>query len=321
MSDIKVSIICNTYNHELYIRDTLESFLNQRVDFKFEILLHDDASTDKTADIIREYEKKYHDVIKPIYQIENQYSKGNNITELFQYPRVTGEYVAFCEGDDYWTDELKLQKQFDTLERHPEADICAHAAYIVQSDTKKVLKKLSPTSKNKVFSVEDVILGGGSFVATNSLFFRKSLTFNIPDFRKMLWLDYTLQVQGALRGGMIYIPDVMSCYRYFSIGSWSEKIAADKNYLSEFVEDYNKMLFQLNVDTRSKYSKAIMTRYYFDRFYVYGLKIYNRDDLLKEYKAVKKELPVKYRYKIFFSLHFPNLKNNLKKLRKILFKI
>lgn len=114
-----VSIDCLTYNHEAYIRDALEGFLMQKTDFPFEILIHDDASTDQTANIIREYEKKYPGIIKPIYQKENQYSKEVNITTDFQYSRAKGKYIAICEGDDYWTDPYKLQKQVDFLETHP----------------------------------------------------------------------------------------------------------------------------------------------------------------------------------------------------------
>ncbi len=123
---IMVSVFCATYNHEKYIRKCLDGFIMQKTNFKFEVLVHDDASTDKTADIIREYEEKYPDIIKPIYQTENQYSKGVQIGVTFQYPRAKGKYIAFCEGDDYWCDENKLQRQFDIMESHPECSICVH---------------------------------------------------------------------------------------------------------------------------------------------------------------------------------------------------
>ena len=120
-----VSISCTTYNHELYIEDALEGFLFQETNFPFEILIHDDASTDRTADIIREYEARYPTLIKPIYQTENQYSRGNK-PGLINLKRAKGEYVALCEGDDYWTDPLKLQIQVDFLEKHPDYVITFH---------------------------------------------------------------------------------------------------------------------------------------------------------------------------------------------------
>lgn len=98
-----VSICCLTFNHEPYIRECLDGFLMQKTNFPFEVLIHDDASTDHTADIIREYEVQYPNIIKPIYQNENQYSKGVRVTWTFQFPRAKGKYIAMCEGDDYWT--------------------------------------------------------------------------------------------------------------------------------------------------------------------------------------------------------------------------
>src|SRR5690554_1131863 len=121
-----VSISCTTYNHEKYIKDAFEGFLMQETTFPVEILVHDDASTDSTADIIREYEAKYPSLFKVIYQHENQYSKKVKIGPTFQHPRVKGEYYAPCEGDDYWTDPLKLHRQVGLLEKHPEVSFSFH---------------------------------------------------------------------------------------------------------------------------------------------------------------------------------------------------
>jgi glycosyltransferase involved in cell wall biosynthesis len=121
-NDPLVSICCITYNHEKYIQQCLEGFLIQKTTFLFEILIHDDASTDRTADIIREYETKYPDIIKPIYQTENQYSKGVIVSAVYNWPRAKGKYIALCEGDDYWIDSYKLQKQVDFMEANPEYD-------------------------------------------------------------------------------------------------------------------------------------------------------------------------------------------------------
>ena len=117
---IKVSVICLAYNHEKYIRKCLDGFVMQKTNFKFEALVHDDASTDKTAEIIREYEEKYPDIIKPVYQTENQHSKKISIFTTFLAPNARGEYLAWCEGDDCWTDPGKLQKQVDFLDAHPD---------------------------------------------------------------------------------------------------------------------------------------------------------------------------------------------------------
>ena len=126
MSNIKVSVICLVYNHEPYLRKCLDGFVNQKCNFEYEVLIHDDASTDNSASIIREYEEKYPNIIKPIYQTENQMSKGVKISSVYLYPKAQGEYLAWCEGDDYWTDENKLQRQVDFLDSHPEYIACVH---------------------------------------------------------------------------------------------------------------------------------------------------------------------------------------------------
>ena len=122
----KVSVLCATYNHEEYLRQTLDSFLNQKTDFPFEVLVNDDASTDSTGDIIREYAAKYPDVIRPFYQKENLYSRRINLYDVVFFPACRGEYIAVCEGDDYWNDPEKLQLQVDWLDAHPEYSACVH---------------------------------------------------------------------------------------------------------------------------------------------------------------------------------------------------
>jgi glycosyltransferase involved in cell wall biosynthesis len=118
-----LSILCDTFNHENYIVEALEGFLSQETDFPFEIIVHDDASTDQTATIVKQYETQYPLIVKPILQQENQYSRKLNFWKDYTFPKAKGKYIAMCEGDDYWTDPLKLQKQVDFLENHEEVSI------------------------------------------------------------------------------------------------------------------------------------------------------------------------------------------------------
>ncbi len=132
-----VSICCITYNHESYIEDAIEGFLIQETDFPFEILIHDDASTDRTADIIKEYEASYPTLLKPIYQAKNQYSKGKR-PGFINMERALGKYIAFCEGDDYWIDPKKLQKQTVILNNHNKCSACfTNAIYINEIDSNR----------------------------------------------------------------------------------------------------------------------------------------------------------------------------------------
>ena len=129
--ELMVTIRCTTYNHEPYIRQCLDGFLMQKTTFRFEAVVHDDASTDQTANIIREYAEKYPDIIKPIYETENQYSKHDGSIGRIMNAHMHGKYIAMCEGDDYWTDPLKLQKQVDFLEAHPDFSMCFTNAEVV----------------------------------------------------------------------------------------------------------------------------------------------------------------------------------------------
>ena len=120
-----VSVCCITYNHAQFIRKCLDGFLMQETSFPIEILIHDDCSTDGTTEIIREYEAKYPDLIFPLYEEENQYQQGKAAEiDFYNYRRARGKYIAYCEGDDYWTDPLKLQKQVDFMEANPEYGLC-----------------------------------------------------------------------------------------------------------------------------------------------------------------------------------------------------
>ena len=128
MSNPLVSICCITYNHAPFIRQCLDGFLMQK-GVNYEILIHDDCSTDGTTEIIKEYAAKYPDLISPLYETENQYSKGVWV-DGFNYRRARGKYIAYCEGDDYWTDPLKLQKQVDFMEANPEYSVCFHGVEV-----------------------------------------------------------------------------------------------------------------------------------------------------------------------------------------------
>ena len=126
-----VSIHSLVYNHEPYLRQCLDGFVMQKTDFVFEAIVHDDCSTDGSVAIIREYAEKYPKIIKPIYEIENQYSKIGVIgIEKLMHSCSHGKYTAYCEGDDYWTDPYKLQKQIDFLEQHKEYSMCFHSVSI-----------------------------------------------------------------------------------------------------------------------------------------------------------------------------------------------
>ncbi|ANZ46001.1 glycosyltransferase [Cloacibacillus porcorum] len=218
MSDntVLLSICCFAYNHEKYIRETLDGFLKQEVPFKYEVIIHDDASTDSTQKIIREYECKYPEVIKPIYQKQNQYSQGVNIFCTHISPCIKGRYIALCEGDDYWLDANKLKKQIDFMEVHREYIATTHQCIIVNDDGCPTAR-YSPTflyvsKQARVFTYNDAekfLLPG----QTATLVFRRRA---IVDYNLSNWaplLDFSLVAFLSMQGDIYVFPDIMSAYR------------------------------------------------------------------------------------------------------------
>jgi glycosyltransferase involved in cell wall biosynthesis len=304
-NEIKVSIVCNTYNHEKYIRDTLDSFVMQKTNFPFEILIHDDASTDSTVDIIREYEAKYPQLFNCIYQTENQYSKGGGISDKFQFPRANGDFVAICEGDDYWTDENKLQKQYDAMMKHPECDICAHRAQEVFANTKEIRRYVALADCDCVIPTGRVLDDDGTSIATNSMFIRKSALLKEYPFRKILTNDYCWQVAGALRGGLVFLNDCMSAYRFQADGSWTVKMAKDIDRKLRWYGRVQELMKQIDIDTNGQHHKELTNAQTRLEFKCLWFADKNREALNKKYRKFFNELSVKHRIRIIIKAIFP----------------
>lgn len=298
-----VSIICNTYNHEDYISDALDGFISQQTNFQYEILVHDDASTDGTVNIVKSYERKYPDLIKPIYRTENRYSRGLSYGQI---ERAKGKYVAYCEGDDYWIDNQKLQKQVDAMERHPEIDICAHGAYALKADTKELFRKIVPCTMDTIFSPDEVITGGGDFVATNTLMVRRTLYDHNYEFWKIIGFDFSLQIMGSLRGGMLYMPDIMSVWRVLVKGSWTDRMSHNYDAHARHLDKVITMLNKLNEETGKEYEKSI--RFAIRNGEVEKL-VYRKKykEVVRNYMDVLKKKPFKYRSKMILKAMFPIL--------------
>ena len=237
-----VSVCCITYNHEPYIVQALNGFLMQKTSFPFEVLIHDDASTDRTADIIREYEKKFPKIIKPIYQKENQYSKGNRaILVSFVYPRAKGKYIALCEGDDYWIDENKLQMQVDFLENNPEYGMCYSKAKQYIQKKRKFSRSMFGTD---VRDFEDLLFNGNR-VPTLTTVFRKDLLNSYlkeiyPQDKGWLMGDYPMWLYFAHESKVKFFDKVTSVYRVLeNSASHSRNIEKSVNFTKSAWEIQN----------------------------------------------------------------------------------
>ncbi|MGE4457607.1 MAG: glycosyltransferase [Arcobacteraceae bacterium] len=226
-SEILVSVCCAVYNQKDFIKETLDSFISQKTDFGFEVLIHDDASTDGTSEILKEYEKKYPNIIKPIYQIENQYSKGLLVNHKFNFPRIKGRYLALCDGDDYWCDPLKLQKQVDFLETNSKFIGCSHNTKVLRTQQEKEEFIVNNITTN-VFEIED-FTKGNSYFHTSSMVYRFDI--HKEEILKLLTLhrgDWYISMVFASFGPIKYLDEVMSVYRIHDKGVWSELSAQEQ---------------------------------------------------------------------------------------------
>ena len=221
MLDPVVSISCITYNHAPYLRQCLDSFLMQR-DIPFEVLIHDDCSTDGTAEIIREYAEKYPDVIRPLYEEQNQYSRGiSNISGVFNFPRARGRYIAMCEGDDFWNDRYKLKKQAEYLDTHPECTLLVHSALIAAEDgAYRSSGLIRPAEGHRDLSPEEVISKPVNFPMA-SLMFPAELAKHLPQWYFDCPVgDIPLHLFMLEHGTVHYMDEAMSTYRAGRTGSW-----------------------------------------------------------------------------------------------------
>nr|WP_320017122.1 glycosyltransferase [uncultured Desulfobacter sp.] len=224
--EIMVSICCLTYNHHKYIAKTLDSFLMQKTMFPFEIIVHDDASTDDTPKIVMKYAEKYPKIIKLIVQETNQFSQGEvfSIYSKYIFPQVKGKYVAFCEGDDYWIDSQKLQIQFEYMESHPNCSLAVHNVYREDESTgRRVLNHQNITTG--AYQGESALSIFISLPHTTAMFCRFEYFKNIPEyFFQAPVPDYPMYFHCLTKGSLYYSENIMSVYRCLHSTSWTHNM-------------------------------------------------------------------------------------------------
>ena len=242
-----VSVSTVTYNHAPFIRQCLDGILMQKTTFPIEMLIHDDASTDGTADIIREYEARYPDLIKAIYQTENQYSKGFPIERQLLFAPSRGKYIALCEGDDYWTDPLKLQKQVDFLEANPDYTICGGRYWVLEegkpglTERDWMIKGLEKYPQGRTITLNEIFDEYLLWILT--VCFRKDSIgsiYKIKSFKDDFLFAATLE-----NGKGFILPDYLGVYRLHPGGVWArlsvrERLEQNEVYMTELQSYFGK---------------------------------------------------------------------------------
>lgn len=314
-NECMVSVLCTAYNHEAYIRDALESFLAQKTDFPFEIIVNDDASPDGTAAIIKEYAARYPQ-ITAFCQSKNLYSQNINIEDTVMLPASHGKYIAFCEGDDYWSDPEKLQRQVDFMEAHPEYSACTHDTVIHCCDGSEPDKLYSrvhcPESGDRDIQFTDIIKGMAHAYHTSSLLFRRVYAFGLPDYfycgAKYGFADYPRALFLSLNGRIRFIDRPMSVYRMLSNPtSWSSNLDAQYKKLHHFVYGQTQMLRLLAAHTPEALQQTVsqaITEREFELMYIEGR---DREQRRAPYRELLRRQPFSYRLKNFIKSYLPFL--------------
>lgn len=277
--NIEVTVCCMVYNQACYVEKMLDGIVMQKTTFKYRALIHDDASTDGTVEILKKYKEKYPDIIELILEEENQYSKGVKMIKNIVYPRVKGKYMALCEGDDFWIYDGKLQVQYEFMESHPEVSLCYHNALIYQEDTDElvlnVLNQVSGYIEDK-----DVICTTKGWYPTASAFFRTAYYAGQPDF-PIATSDEGMRTCMACRGKLYFMNRAWSVYRQLAKGSWNVKCTNDKLIFQNYIKNLTDYFIRFNEYSSGRFEKYIYERmrrslmYYIE---VHCAKLYTMDE-------------------------------------------
>lgn len=283
---MKVSVCMITYNHEQYIAEAIEGIILQQSEFDYELVISDDASTDNTAEIIKKYKNLYPDLIRLILHEKNIGMMPNFIYTL---NACEGKYIAVCEGDDYWIDPMKLQKQVDFLEKNQNYVICFSRVYELVGNEME-LYPYNPWDEEKTFDIYDLAVS--NFIAAPSVMFVNGIIEQLP-----LWFDkspvgdYVLHMLNAKKGLIKYLPEPMAVYRKFT-GTWSSKPVTNQmdkfisviNYLltEDFPIDVKKILVNQKQSLLSIYCKILIDKNDFSFLDKLSTELSEESDFAKE---------------------------------------
>lgn len=252
-----VTVRTSTYQHGAFIKDCIKGVLMQKTTFPFEFIIGEDFSTDGTREIVFDYARKYPNIIRVVTA---DYNVGMRANGVRCERRARGKYFALCEGDDYWTDPLKLQKQVDFLEVNSDCSLCFHASKSIRNNNPNdyTLHRPKDIPLHNKFEMKHAILGGGGFMATNSMLFHRKYIQDRPAWMEKTPVgDLPLMLLLASKGKIGYIDEVMSVYRVMSSStSWSASMQ-DRTRRKHHHYSILKMWNDFDVWTNNKYSSII----------------------------------------------------------------
>lgn len=253
-----VTIFCLTYNHAAFIKDSLDSFLAQKTVYKYNIFIYDDASTDGTSDILMEYKKLYPDIFDIYISDRNIFNEPDRdaIFRKLYREHIVGSYVAWCEGDDYWIDESKLQKQVEYMETHPDCSMTAHGSHVIDYSLNEE-RDYHPYECDRILTEGEIILQRHGNLPTASLVMRREVIIRDDEYPACDVGDIPIQLSALLKGYIYYFDSIMSVYRYMHDGSWSSEFHG--SIVATWVHKLNMAVFLKEYDnyTSNRFHKFV----------------------------------------------------------------
>lgn len=315
MRNILVSINCITYNHEKYIAKALESFLMQKTNFDFEIIVSDDFSTDNTVEIVKRFQKKFPNKIRLIQGEKNIGARKNGMRA---HNNSLGKYVAICEGDDYWTDCNKLQKQIDYMEKNTDCSMIFHNSEKIDDKTKKSVGFMidSNLESKKIFIKDFFEL---KFIPTASIIYKKELKDNMPKwYMEAVTGDFPFILILIANSYAYYMNDTMSVYRVGNSQSMMEKWKIKSNNLDfqiNHAQGYLDILKNFNKFSDFKYDFIIKEEIKNREFEILLLKGNLKEIKSEKYKENYMKISVKNKLKTFIISINPKLFSLIRRIR------
>ena len=310
-----ITVIVMTYNQKDYIRESLDSILRQKINVDFNILIHDDCSSDGTSEIIDEYKKQYPDKIEVIHQKDRTYPVVGFNGMLYTYvvPKIESDYIAYCDGDDYWTDDEKIKKQYDFMVSHPEYSMCFHSAYQLRPNndmsSKWFIKDEGDIDMSDIISERP-----GVCVATSSIFLRGEVFKDFSDWRKKYPVeDVPMYITAAMQGKIHRLKDVMCVYRQFAVGSWSAQNQGANDKMVKHLSEMKKAVLRFDEQTNEQYHDLVVKEVESFDFRIARLTNDLKTVFSKANKRFVKRLKFKERFSLKLQYRTPSLYNLLKK--------
>lgn len=303
-----------TYNQKDYIKEALDSILSQKINKRFDVLIHDDCSDDGTYEILLDYQKQYPDIIRIVRQDSRKFLIDGFNMMIFKYvvPHIDSKYVAYCDGDDYWCDNLKLQKQYDFMKANIDYSMCFHSAYQLRANSDMSSKWFIGDEKD--IDMSDLVNDKpGISIATSSIFLRSEVFKDFRNWRKAYPVeDVPMYMTAALHGKIHRLKDVMCVYRQFAAGSWSSQNRDNKERVIKHLEELKNAVLIFDEETNRQYHDLVMKQIESCDFRTAYINRDFKEMFDKKNKRFIKRMPLKERLSLKLQYRMPRLYNLLK---------